>query len=215
MAIDAHENKDICAKCGGKCCKSGGCQYLPEDFEDLSIDYLEKKLKEGNISITSVQEFGQVGKNKTISHMLYLRVRNENRDIIDLISPRTRCSLLTDTGCPFTADERPSGGKNLIPGANDTCTYQMEPEDFIYSWQKYQKILQRLVQRISGKSVNANIKSDVYELFIKIFRNDFKGINIEERNNMIQFAKMLVSYFPEEFAQARKDALNIGNNIKR
>ena len=30
------ENKEICAECGGKCCKKCGCDYAPKDFENLS-----------------------------------------------------------------------------------------------------------------------------------------------------------------------------------
>lgn len=40
-----------CATCGGECCKSMGCHFSPNDFDDLSIESLEKIISEGDISI--------------------------------------------------------------------------------------------------------------------------------------------------------------------
>ena len=47
------ENREICGKCGGKCCKKSGCDYSTKDFNDLSVNAIYKKLEEGNISIVS------------------------------------------------------------------------------------------------------------------------------------------------------------------
>ena len=43
-----YENKEICKESGGKCCKKCGCDYLPKDFEDLSMNgLLERKWGRG------------------------------------------------------------------------------------------------------------------------------------------------------------------------
>lgn len=47
------ENREICANCGGMCCKKCGCDFGADNFENLIIDYLQKKLEEGYISIVS------------------------------------------------------------------------------------------------------------------------------------------------------------------
>lgn len=47
------ENKDICKKCGGKCCKKCGCDYSTDNFQDLSIKALEDILSKGKISIVA------------------------------------------------------------------------------------------------------------------------------------------------------------------
>ena len=39
-----HENKELCSKCGGRCCKSCGCELFPEDFKEGQKLYI-KKLK--------------------------------------------------------------------------------------------------------------------------------------------------------------------------
>ena len=88
------ENKDICSKCKGVCCKKSGCDYSASDFEHLNTNFLYEKLKEGKISIVSYQDFKQIKGKITSTSFLYLRARNKNRDIVDLLSLKTTCLLL-------------------------------------------------------------------------------------------------------------------------
>ena len=110
-----YENKEICAECGGFCCKKCGCDYSVDDFDDLSVDAIQKLLEEGHVSIVSFQNFKEINGKMTCSPYLYLRERNINRPAVDLLSMKTRCSSLTDTGCMYSLENRPSGGVNLIP----------------------------------------------------------------------------------------------------
>ena len=36
-----YENLNLCAECGGKCCKNSGCGYLPKDFENMFFGNLK------------------------------------------------------------------------------------------------------------------------------------------------------------------------------
>lgn len=80
------ENKDVCKKCGGKCCKKCGCDYYIEDFENFKINYLEKRLRDGNMSIVASIIFSVVKGKCVAKPFLYLRARNKGRDIVDLLS---------------------------------------------------------------------------------------------------------------------------------
>lgn len=35
MKIIEYENKELCAKCGGICCKKSGCDYFVSDFQSM------------------------------------------------------------------------------------------------------------------------------------------------------------------------------------
>lgn len=49
---ESYINYEMCKTCGGECCKQCGCIYLPEDFENLSFDYLKNEIDKGYISIS-------------------------------------------------------------------------------------------------------------------------------------------------------------------
>ena len=81
------ENKEICAKCGGKCCKKSGCDYFVSDFDEINKNKLLEILATGNVSITSALKIKMLTNGqKYIVPFLYLRARNKGRDVIDLFS---------------------------------------------------------------------------------------------------------------------------------
>ncbi len=70
------ENKELCSKCGGRCCKKSDCDYAPKDFKSLGINDLYEKLEEGNISIVSVVILKKIKGKTLVTPFLYLRARN-------------------------------------------------------------------------------------------------------------------------------------------
>ena len=139
---------DCCKECKGYCCKKCGCAYYVEDFEDLSFESLKKELEKETISITSVIEMDKIHGQMINNPVLFLRVRNRKRGIIDLFSEKTRCSLLTPDGCPYSLEERPLGAMMLLPKKDhDTlaCETLKEVNDItIENWKKHQEVLKRL-----------------------------------------------------------------------
>lgn len=117
------ENKEYCSKCGGYCCRKCGCDYSPADFEDLSFNGLLNTLNEGNISVVSTLDFRRINGKLIMAPLLYLRARNINRDVIDLLSFKTTCSMLREDGCFYEYPERPTGGKNLVPAFKKELCY--------------------------------------------------------------------------------------------
>lgn len=145
-------NKEVCTECGGKCCKCMGCQFSPDDFKDLSFEGLKKEIDKGYISIDwwDGNPFGPED-TRDIRKAYYLRIRNLNRNrtskapIVDA-SWGGCCCLLTDTGCPFTFEERPMGAKMLMPGdtVEDNCKEGYSKDQCARDWYKYDDILYQL-----------------------------------------------------------------------
>lgn len=110
------ENKDLCKKCGGRCCKKSGCDYFVSDFDVIDKSSLVKLLDTGNVSIVAALSFRTLkNKDRVVEPFLYLLARNIDRGIVDLFSLKKTCSMLTDEGCTYTLENRPGGGVNLIP----------------------------------------------------------------------------------------------------
>lgn len=110
--IKNNENKEICSKCGGECCKSYAGAYHPEDFNHELTDAWLEDLLEGNhaypdgkpilVSIDWVEgvEDGPDGRG------YFLRARHVGGGIVDP-SWGAECYHLTETGCDLSFDERP------------------------------------------------------------------------------------------------------------
>lgn len=46
------ENRELCAACGGLCCKICGCDYFTSDIEIFTIEYLESMLDTGRVCVS-------------------------------------------------------------------------------------------------------------------------------------------------------------------
>ena len=196
------EDKDICKKCRDKCCEKSGCDYYVEDFQNFQLDYLLNRLEEGNISIVAALGFDYVGNKVVCSPILYLRARNEGKGIVDLLSIKTRCAVLTENGCPYTFNERPSGGKFFVPKENGKCYPLMNQKEKILEWKAHQKILHRLVKRITGKTVDENLREDVFNVLYKVLCNDFHNVSQSEIEDLCSLIPWLKKAYPEEARRA-------------
>ena len=77
----------MCKKCGGSCCKSTPCQYLPSDFD--SLKGIEDEI-DTNYAIIDKCELGG-------EEFYYLRIRNWSEDLTSsgLLLPSDRLYLAT------------------------------------------------------------------------------------------------------------------------
>lgn len=197
------ENREICKECGGMCCKKSGCDYWVSDFEDKSYKYLYEKLMEGNISIVSTISFENLPNGNLYANpFLYLRARNQNRPIVDLLSMKTTCSMLGECGCKYGMDKRPGGGVNLIPTEDHRCKPFKNPLVEMRKWESYQKVLSKLVKRISGYSVDERFRMDVKNLFTDVINEKYEGVSQIELKEIASLIPYLVQAFPNEYEQA-------------
>lgn len=161
----AHENlsdsvvidKKLCSACKGVCCKVCGCFFSPFDFEKITFEYLSEQIaRKGYISIRYIPKT----RSGQGTGVFVLSVRNSDADIVDIpLRSRGGCSLLTDKGCPFSDEERPTGGRLLIPVGNvdkkgkahPNCFQSYRIEDVCCEWLPYKKILQKLAYKFCGE----------------------------------------------------------------
>ena len=200
-----YENRDICAKCGGYCCKKCGCDYLVSDFDSLKLEYLDKILATGKVSIVATLSFKDLPNGKlAVTPILSLRSRNIERNIIDLLSLKKSCAMLTSNGCTYSLAERPSGGVHLIPNEKDFhhCHSDIDKIEELYKWLPYQKVLAKLVKKYTGMSVMAKLKEDVINLFCAIIIKGYQDIAYEELVDINDMLPLLEQAFPEELHTA-------------
>lgn len=195
------ENKEICASCG-ICCLNCGCDYFPSDFEKIDVETIENLLNEGRTSIIAHLKFNEMKGRLYASVMLYLRARNVNRSEIDLLSVKTSCASLGENGCYFDFNNRPSGGALLIPKADRKCYYEIDRETEVREWANYQKILQRVVKRRTGLSVQEKLKEDVYNIFLTYLNNTFDCVTDYGVKDIKRIYNDLTNAFPEEYLRA-------------
>ncbi len=131
-------NPKMCEKCGGRCCKQCGCSYFPEDFPDLSFEAIYRKISLNEVTIDTLY-FLESLYNPLDEPVYYLRVANKKGG---------GCIFLTDTGCKFSYEERPAGGRLLVPFWSG-CYYLYSEKEFIEKWMPYQKLLKDLINAFS------------------------------------------------------------------
>lgn len=132
-----HENYELCKKCGGECCRHFPCALFPEDLKVKKIteEIIRKKLEDGFCVDTSVQGlFGRV------YYFIHPRCVTEWD---------TRCYFLSDNGCELSEEDRPSGGRALIPNINPCMCRPVKgysSKDAARAWNPYRRILEKLYQ---------------------------------------------------------------------
>lgn len=201
--MEIMEDKEICATCGGKCCKKSGCDYAASDFNNLGVNFLYEILMEGKISIVSTIYLERLANGKLfINPILFLRARNIDRPIVDLLSMKKACSQLTSSGCSYSYEKRPSGGKNLIPATNGKCHPNISQIELIKTWDSYQRVLGKLVKKITGNTVEEQFRIDVENLFIDVLNENFDGVNEVELVDIQSLLPHLIEAFPQEYKNA-------------
>lgn len=115
--------------------------------------------------------------------------------------------MLTDTGCSYSLEERPSGGKNLIPG--HPCKPYLNPLEEMQKWKPYQSLLSKIVKRYTGKSVNEVLIDDVEKVCYDILTNQVDGVSPLELIDMKETLEQILPYFPESLNKAKKRAQEI------
>ena len=204
------ENKDICTKCGGKCCKKSGCDYFVSDFDLINKNRLLEILATGNVSITSALNIKMLPNGqKYIVPFLYLRARNKGRDVIDLFSLKRECIMLTSTGCSYSFDNRPGGGANLIPDKNGNCHPYKNPYEEMVKWAPYQSILSKLVKRYTGKSVDVVLKENIEQVCIDVLTKNFDGVSSLEIEDITSCIGEIVEVYPDCYKNALEKARQV------
>lgn len=161
----------MCKKCGGACCKETGCIYLPTDFESLTFKSLVKLLDQGNISIAGQPYSNLFG--DAWSYLPYLRVRNIDADIVDLVTTGSPCKLLASNGCSLTEYERPTLGLLVKPTIIGGPCDNDFPPNIAEIWLDHSEVLCELIKYYTGK--------DLVDVFIEQIAIKIKNIEAKRK----------------------------------
>ena len=209
IIVEINENTEVCKNCGGRCCKKSGCDYWPSDLPDKTYKGILKFLENGKVSIVAMMNFKRINGKLCNFPFLYLRGRNTGRDVVDLLSMKTPCSNLTEHGCSYTYEERPSGGKNLTPSKDGLCYPKEDNLQKVLEWSPYQKQLEKIVKRYTGLSIDNKIKEDVVALLADIKEENFKNVSELEIIDVKRMLPMLIECYKEQAEQV----LNNSNKL--
>lgn len=209
ITMEINENTEVCKNCGGRCCKKSGCDYWPSDLPDKTYKGILKFLENGKVSIVAMMNFKRINGKLCNFPFLYLRERNTGRDVVDLLSMKTPCSNLTEHGCSYTYEERPSGGKNLTPSKDGLCYPKEDNLQKVLEWSPYQKQLEKIVKRYTGLSIDNKIKEDVVTLLTDIKEENFKNVSELEIIDVKRMLPMLIECYKEQAEQV----LNNSNKL--
>lgn len=209
IIVEINENTEVCKNCGGRCCKKSGCDYWPSDLPDKTYKGILKFLENGKVSIVAMMNFKRINGKLCNFPFLYLRERNTGRDVVDLLSMKTPCSNLTEHGCSYTYEERPSGGKNLTPSKEGLCYPKEDNLQKVLEWSPYQKQLEKIVKRYTGLSIDNKIKEDVITLLTDIKEENFKNVSELEIIDVERMLPMLIECYKEQAEQV----LNNSNKL--
>ena len=209
IIVEINENKEVCKNCGGRCCKKSGCDYWPSDLPDKTYKGILKFLENGKVSIVAMMNFKRINGKLCNFPFLYLRERNTGRDVVDVLSMKTPCSNLTEHGCSYTYEERPSGGKNLTPSKDGLCYPKEDNLQKVLEWSPYQKQLEKIVKRYTGLSIDNKIKEDVVTLLTDINEENFKNVSELEIIDVKRMLPMLIECYKEQAEQV----LNNSNKL--
>lgn len=148
------ENKRICAKCGGKCCKDMPGAAFPEDFNfPEEKDKLIMALKNGNWCIDwwvgdpreNIPEENEVDRAYFVRPSI-VGYRGK------LFDPTWggRCIFLTSTGCALNLNERPLNCKMLKPKRNKECKVDEKYRErgAATEWLKYSNELEEILEEM-------------------------------------------------------------------
>lgn len=142
-----------CEMCGGRCCQRCGCYFSPTDFNVLSLEKLRKILNKGFISIVALTP-ELTGMSEDV---LVLKMRDEGAEIYDRSDRKTGgCIVHESTGCPFEDEDRPFGGRALVPDLEKGCCIGYSFRQCASDWKQYQDLLKQLAKEYSGKSIKYN-----------------------------------------------------------
>lgn len=109
------------------------------------------EIKTKSISITAIMYMKKVGNQNKYYPILVTRIKNNNREYIDLISYKSRCSILTDKGCPL--EKKPSMALSLKPEKDGNCIQTISQIQIAKKWMKHQVVLEKIVKELTGMSL--------------------------------------------------------------
>lgn len=117
--MKSNENKKICAKCGGRCCKQLPGICTPEDIRHI---FPAKSIRESiKLAIKSGLFCFDRWDGDPCWYFIRPRLKSARLDAFDYSWGGGECVFLTTTGCSREFDERPAQCRALVPNKDGHC----------------------------------------------------------------------------------------------
>lgn len=141
------EDKELCQKCGGRCCLTTSGFYAPEDFKEISINHFLELYKEGKIMFSFVRpdDYSQ-----GLSGWLVRPAQVNTPGIqFDFLKDNSPCVNLQKDGCSIKDYyRRPRGCKLLLPMKfpdhtfGEDCIAMYGISEALNEWEIFKSILE-------------------------------------------------------------------------
>ena len=172
-----------CKKCG-LCCLRNACSCAVSDFDEITVESIEKIIDSGKYMITASYTVNEKGfPIKAVPHISAREV-NSPKNGVNITMIHSKCAMLTDNGCALTEDDRPSQGLLLIPIGEDCKAFMDTPTE---QWKPYMHILDQVVIKRTGKSSQQLFEDEFPNLANRLKRK--VQMSILYNNNPIEFAE--------------------------
>lgn len=133
------ENKELCSKCGGKCCKNMPGAAYPEDFGN-DTQAIKKAIKSGKWAIDWWE--GDPGDGKPEEAYF---VRPAIKGIKEIYHPAWggECVFLTKKGCSLHPEKRPKNCRLVEPAPDGFCKTHKNvgKQDAALQWRPFYELL--------------------------------------------------------------------------
>lgn len=144
-------NYELCADCGGKCCKVLAGGAFPEDFKLPLLDSLVGALCSGDWAVDWWEGDPRKGKNE-LAICYFIRPAHTNA-VGEVKDPSWGgvCVFLTDIGCKLPEQDRPKSCRHLKPiaEADGSCTSGKgtNKESTALAWLPYQAEIEQAIEQ--------------------------------------------------------------------
>lgn len=166
--IENNENCELCKECEGECCRNLGCFINPKDipaYPNITKEVILDLLRTGYVSIDWYDDE---------TEEYFLRMRNKKSPLIDP-SWGGECIALTENGCAFKFENRPYGGRSLIPNKGDECLNEYDKEMAKEDWEPYREIIIDIIDNFDKYNIEYDERLDKIE---PIFKRPFSLLDL-------------------------------------
>lgn len=141
-------NHKVCAKCGGKCCKSSGCSLMPHDVWQMSVKGIKEMLDTGHYSIRVIE---LIFDNK-VEYIVGMSTRRVNNQRVENNWMDGPCVLLEEHGCMLSDAQRPTCALLSIPSTDPLkdCELIITHPEYTMAWKKHATILNKVLKDETG-----------------------------------------------------------------
>ena len=118
----------------------------------MKCPYCNEEMEKGYISIAWL-DYDRIKQ----PDVYILRARNQGKPIVDTgYNGRSQCVLLTEKGCKLSYENRPKGGRLLIP-SREGCKSEYTLIDCANEWREYQWIIFDLMRHFNKKEIPCSL----------------------------------------------------------